>query len=133
MSWVQFLKFKSQAFENLKKSKALVEKQSRCFIKTLCTDREKEFLFEESKRYCEEQGIRHELRAPYTPQQNEVAKRKNRIVVEMSRSLLKEKALSNKFWVEVVTTLVYFLDICPTKVVRNLTQFEAWKCIKPSV
>lgn len=44
--------------------------------------------------FCEENGIRRELTAPYTPEQNGVAERKNRTVVEMARSLLKAKGLS---------------------------------------
>jgi hypothetical protein len=36
----------------------------------------------------------------YTPQQNGVAKRKNQIIMNMARTLLKEKSLSNRFWAD---------------------------------
>ncbi|CAL9204477.1 unnamed protein product [Musa hybrid cultivar] len=65
--------------------------------------------------------------------QNGVAERKNRIVVKMTRSLLKGKHLPNQFWAEAVATAVYLLNISPTKAVMNQTPFEAWYGMKPSV
>nr|KYP39285.1 Retrovirus-related Pol polyprotein from transposon TNT 1-94 [Cajanus cajan] len=53
----------------------------------------------------------------YSPQQNGVFERKNRTVMEMARSMLKEKGLPNTFWAEVVYIDVYILNRCPTKVV----------------
>ena len=73
------------------------------------------------------------MTAPYTPEQNGVAERKNRTVVEMARSLLKGKHLPNQFWAEAVATAVYLLNISPTKAVMNRTPFEAWYGMKPSV
>ena len=73
MSWVFFLKHKSETFENFKKFKALVEKQSGCSIKTLRSDRGGEFNFNEFNIFCEENGIHRELTTPYTPEQNGVA------------------------------------------------------------
>jgi hypothetical protein len=54
--------------------------------------------------YLDEKGIKHEFSAPYTPQQNGVAKRKNRTLIEMARTMLDEYKTSNQFWVEVVNT-----------------------------
>ncbi|KAJ0080658.1 hypothetical protein Patl1_12136 [Pistacia atlantica] len=133
MSWVFFLKFKSEAFDNFKKFKAVVEKQSKCFIQTLRTDIGGEFLSTEFNVFCEENGIHRELTAPHTLEQNGVAERKNRTVVEMARSMLKAKNLPNNFWEEAVATAVYILNISPTKAVLNQTPYEAWKGRKPRV
>ena len=133
MSWVYFLQLKSETFQAFKKFKALVEKQSGNCIKTLRTDRGGEFLSHEFVEFCEEQGLHRELTAPYTPEQNGVAERKNRSVVEMARSLLKAKELPNVFWAEGVATAVYLLNLSPTKVVPNQTPYEAWSGRKPSV
>ena len=84
MSWVYFLTSKSETFENFRKVKALMEKQSGAYIKTLRIDRGGEFLSNEFNLFCEENGIHRELTTPYTPEQNGVAKRKNRTVVEMA-------------------------------------------------
>ncbi|KAJ0094031.1 hypothetical protein Patl1_27066 [Pistacia atlantica] len=104
MSWVYFLQFKSETFENFKKFKAHVEKQSGKCIKVLCTDRGGEFLSHEFIQFCEEQGLHRELTVPSTPEQNGIAERKNRTVVEMARSMLKAKGLPNNLWAEGVST-----------------------------
>ncbi|KAE8725698.1 hypothetical protein F3Y22_tig00008235pilonHSYRG00018 [Hibiscus syriacus] len=78
-------------------------------------------------------GIRRELTAPCTPKQNGVAERKNRTVVEMARSLLKAKKLPNDFQAEAIATVVYLLNISPTKAVLNCTPHESWRGTKPSV
>src|ERR1044071_860365 len=133
MSWVYFLKAKSEAFENFKKFKTLMGNQSGKKVKALRTDRGGEFLSKEFTEYCEEAGIKRELTAPYTPEQNGVAERKNRTVVEMARSMLKAKGMPNEFWCEAVATAVYVLNISPTRAVEGKTPYEAWKGNKPSI
>ena len=133
MSWVYFLKSKSETFQNFRIFKAMVEKQSGKSIKVLRTDRGGEFLSNEFNYFCEENGIRRELTAPYTPEQKGVVEHKNRTVVEMARSLLKGKDLPNQYWAEAVASTVYFLNFSPTKAVQNITPYEAWKGTKPTV
>jgi len=70
MSWVYFLKFKSEVFENFRKFKALVEKQSGCSLKALHSDRGGEFTSKEFDDFCEKNGIHRELSAPRTPEKN---------------------------------------------------------------
>jgi len=72
-TWVYFLKFKSETLENFKKFKAFVENQSGNKIKSLRTNRGGEFLSNDFNLFCEKNGIRRELTAPYTPEQNGVA------------------------------------------------------------
>ena len=73
-----FIKYKSQAPENFKIFKALVENECCSAIKFLRTDRGGEFLSKEFTKFCDEHGIKRELTAPYTPQQNGVVERKNK-------------------------------------------------------
>nr|GFB25444.1 retrovirus-related Pol polyprotein from transposon TNT 1-94 [Tanacetum cinerariifolium] len=108
MSWVYFLKHKSEAFECFKKFKTLVEKQTEKVVKVLHTDR-----------------------APYTPEKNGVAERKNRMVVEMARSMLKQKGMPDSFWAEGVAAAVHILNMSPTKAVWDQTPYEAWNGNKP--
>ena len=68
MSWVYFLKLKSEAFENFKQFKDLVEKQSGCPLKTLRSDRGGEFTSNAFAIFCKRNGIHRELTAPYKPQ-----------------------------------------------------------------
>nr|ABW74566.1 integrase [Boechera divaricarpa] len=133
MSWVYFLKSKGEAFDMFKNFKALVEKQSEQQVKVLRTDRGGEFTSTKFNQFCEKEGIHHELTTAYTPEQNGVAERKNTTVVEMARSMLKERNLPNQFWAESVRTAVYLLNISPTKAVLNRTPYEAWCGRKPGV
>eukprot|EP00253_Pinus_taeda_P022060 PITA_22060 len=51
---------------------------------------------------CRENGIQKQFTARYTPQQNGVAERKNRTIMDMARSMLKAKHLPNDYWAEAV-------------------------------
>lgn len=133
MMWIYFLSEKSEAFSFFLQFKALVERQSGCLIKTLRTDRGGEFIYNAFMTHCRENGIQRQLTVKYTPQQNGVAERKNRTIVEMARSMLEQKGLPKKFWAEVVNTAVYILNRSPTKAVLNKTPIEAWSERKPQV
>ena len=132
MTWVYFLKEKSEVFGVFKKFKALAENQSGKRIKVLRSDRGKEYTSREFERFCEDEGIERQLTVAYSPQQNGVSERKNRTIMEMARSMLKEKGLPNTFWAEAVYTAVYILNRCPTKSVKDKTPIEAWNGKKPS-
>ena len=110
-----------------------MEMQTGKCIKALRMDRGGEFLSKEFNIFCDENGIQRELTAPYTPEQNGVAKRKNRTVVEMARSLLQAKGLPNQFWGEAVATAVYILTLSPTRAVPDQTPYVAWTGRKPWV
>lgn len=86
--WVYMLKYKDEALSMFKKFKALVEDGSERKIKVLRTDRGGEFLSKSFVQYCEENGIERQYTNPYTPQQNGVLERRNRTVMEMTRSIL---------------------------------------------
>ncbi|KAK2979848.1 hypothetical protein RJ640_000735 [Escallonia rubra] len=132
-TWVYFLKQKSEVFSTFKRFKALVEKHSGYKIKAMRSDRGGEFISKEFKAFCEENGIRRPLTIPYSPQQNGVVERKNRSIVNMTRSMLKSKNLPNEFWAETVDCAVYSSNRCPTRSVWNQTPQEAWTGYKPSV
>ncbi|KAJ7957455.1 Retrovirus-related Pol polyprotein from transposon TNT 1-94 [Quillaja saponaria] len=122
-----------EAFKVFKKFKALVEKESGHVIKSLRSDRGGEFTSNEFNIFCETQGIRHPLTVPMTPQQNGVAERKNRTILNMARCLLKSKNMPKEFWAEAVSCAVYLSNRCPTKGVENQTHQEAWSGKKPNV
>ncbi|KAJ7976200.1 Retrovirus-related Pol polyprotein from transposon TNT 1-94 [Quillaja saponaria] len=132
-TWVYFLKKKSKAFEVFKNFKALVEKESGHVIKSLRSDRGGKFTSNEFNIFCETQGIHRPLTVPRTPQQNGVAKRKNRTILNMARCLLKSKNMPKEFWAEAVSCVVYLSNRCPTKGVENQTPQEAWSGKKPNV
>ncbi|CAL9022194.1 unnamed protein product [Prunus brigantina] len=133
MSWVYFIRNKSSALECFMKFKAMTELQSGFKIKSLRSDRGGEFLSGEFNRFCEESGIQRQLTMAYSPQQNGVAERKNRTVVEMAKSMLHEKGVPYEFWAEAINTAVYLLNRCPTKALNKVTLFEAYTGRKPGI
>lgn len=132
-TWVYFLKEKSQAFETFKTFKTMVEKEKGLKIKSMRSDRGGEFLSKEFNKFCEDNGIRRFLTAPYSPQQNGVVERKNRTILNMVRSMLKSKKMPKEFWAEAVDCAVYLLNRCPSKSLDNKTPQEAWNGMKPTV
>ncbi|XP_068319497.1 uncharacterized protein [Pyrus communis] len=76
---------------------------------------------------------RMQLTTAYTPQQNAVAERKNRTIMNMVRSMLSAKQIPKTFWPEAVNWTVHVLNRCPTLAVKNKTPKKAWNGHKPSV
>ncbi|GAU22332.1 hypothetical protein TSUD_106600 [Trifolium subterraneum] len=131
--WLYHIKAKSEAFEVFKRFKTLVEKQSDKSIKVLRTDGGGEYTSKEFENYCKDQGIIHEVTAPYTPQHNGLAERRNRSILDMARSMVKQKGLPHRFWGEGVSTDVYILNRSPTKKLIDKVPEEVWSKCKPSV
>ena len=131
--WVYMLKTKDEALDSFKKFKALVENGREEKVKVLRTDRGGEFCSAKFGEFCDEAGIMRHFTAPYSPQQNGVVERRNRTVVEMTRSLLKERNMPSKFWGEAVRHAVYLLNRLPTRALSGTTPYEAWSSKKPNI
>ena len=110
MMWVSFLKEKLEAFEKFKVFKNRLENESSVTIKCLRYDRGGDFTSREFNMFCEENGIKRQLSSPYSPEKNEIAKRRKRLVVEATRVMLFENNVPKTFWREVVNTKIYTLN-----------------------
>jgi hypothetical protein len=80
-----------------------------------------------------EQGVRKQLTAVYSPQQNGVVEKRNGTVVGTARSMLKAKNMPNCLWDEAVLAVVYVLNRMSTRSVEGATTFEVWYGKKPTV
>lgn len=120
-------------FEVFKRFKSMVERQRGHKLKILKTDGGGEFTSGEFRSYCDDEGIVREVVLPYTPQQNGVAERKNRTIMNMVRSMLKAKNLPKELWGEAVSIAAYLLNRCPTKKLEKVTPEEVWSGFKPSL
>lgn len=132
-TFVYFLRYKSEVFNVFQNFKTMVEKQTGCKIKKLRSDNGKEYVNKRMEEYLQNKGIIHQLSAPYTPEQNGVAERANRTIVEKVRSIIYDAGLEKKFWAEAVNTIVYLKNRSPTIALVNETPEEAWCKEKPSV
>ncbi len=131
-SWVYILKTKDQVFNCFLEWKALVEKATKLKVRKLRTDNGGEYTSTQFKNHLKAEGIRHELTIPKTPEQNGVAERLNRSLVEMARSMLLDAKLPKKFWAEAISTAVYLKNRSPTKALK-ITPYQAWHGTKPNV
>jgi hypothetical protein len=130
---VAFLKEKSEAFEKYKEYEALVENQSGLKIRALRSDNGGEYISGAFRKYLAGRGVESQYTAPYTPQQNGVAERKNRTLVEMARCQLQDAGLSHAWWAEAVYFANYVSNRLPTSALSDLTPEEAWSGAKPSL
>jgi hypothetical protein len=98
MTTVFFLKNKSEAFENFKIYKEMVENEMDSRIKCLRSDNVGEFTSKEFMDYCSSHGIKRQFSVARTPQQNGVVQRKNMKIHEMARTMLMDSKLTDIFW-----------------------------------
>ena len=127
------LQCKFDAFEPFKRFKTFAYIEKGMKIKTLRSDRGGEFTSDKFTRYCLEHGIKSQLTAPYSPQQNGVVERKNMTVVSMVRAMLKAKDLPRELWGEAGRTVVYILNQSSTKALQGQTPHKKWTGRKHSV
>jgi transposase InsO family protein len=94
---VYLLKAKGEVLNKFKAYKALVENQIGMKIKTLRSNNGGEFVSKKFDNFLDECGIQRQTSAPYTPQQNGVAKRANRTIMECARSTIRAQGLTWNF------------------------------------
>ncbi|GAA0171472.1 transmembrane signal receptor [Lithospermum erythrorhizon] len=131
--WVYLLANKSEALEQFKYFKAMVENETNANIKCLRTDRGGEYTSTDFTEYCKLMGIKRQLTTAYTPQQNGVAKRRNRTVMNMVRTMISGKKMPKVFWTEAIVWKFHLLNRCPTVSVDNMTPQQACSGLKPAV
>ncbi|KAK0576062.1 hypothetical protein LWI29_011265 [Acer saccharum] len=130
--YVYLMRHKSDAFDMFKAFKAEVENQLENHIKILRSDRGGEYLSGEFQQYLIDNGIVSQFSAPGTPQQNGVAERRNRTLLDMVRSMLSYSTLPISFWGYALQTAIYILNDVPSKSVPK-TPHELWTGRKPSL
>lgn len=123
---------KSEAFSKFREWKKLVENQINKKVGCLRTDNGLEFCNSEFNGFCKSEGIERHITCAYTPEQNGVAERMNRTIMEKVRCLLDESGLGEEFWEEVVSTAVYLINRSPASAIDNEIPEELWIGRKPS-
>ncbi|GJX16383.1 retrovirus-related pol polyprotein from transposon TNT 1-94 [Tanacetum coccineum] len=103
-TWTRFLKDKTKAFDHFK-------------------------IF----KFCNANGITHNFSAPRTPQSNGAVERKNRTLQEMSRTILNEQSLPQKFWCNAVDTSTYILNRILIRAILGKTPYELLRGRKPTL
>lgn len=131
--WSILLKEKGEAFEKFKKFKTMVEQETWTTIKTFRTDRGGEFISTEFQSFCESSGILRHLTAHYTPKHNRVVERRNKTLLDMTRSILKHMECPNYLRGETVRHANYLIKRVGTRVLVSKSPYEAFKNKRPNV
>jgi len=100
--------------------KVLLEKCSDKKLKTLRRDNGVKYISSEFDDYLKSEEIHHERTIPKTPDQNGVAERMNKRVVEAGCSMLTDAKLPHSFLAEAVSPVVFIRNQSPTRVLKDL-------------
>ncbi|KAG7556886.1 Integrase catalytic core [Arabidopsis suecica] len=128
-TWITLLPSKDRVYDAFLNFQNYVTNHFDAKIKILRTDNGGEYTSTKFKEHLEKCGILHQTSCPYNPQQNGVAERKNRHLMEVSRAMLFQKHMPKRFWGDAVMTACYLINRTPTRDLRNKLEPKSTKCV----
>nr|GEX01999.1 retrovirus-related Pol polyprotein from transposon TNT 1-94 [Tanacetum cinerariifolium] len=130
----RFLKDKTEAFDQFEIFSTKIQNQLECTIVLIRTDHSREFDIEvQFVEFCNDYGITHNFSAPCNPQSNGMVERKNKKLQEISRTMLNEQSLPQKFWCNIIDTSTYILNRILIRAILGKTPYELLKGRKPTL
>ena len=102
-------------------------------IKCLRSDGGGEYFSHEFSRFLDGQGVKRQFTCRYTPQQNGVAKGKNRHIAKIAHALMSEKEMPQYYWAEAVHTAIYIMNKTPTAAIHDVTPEEKFTGLNADV
>nr|GFB68823.1 hypothetical protein [Tanacetum cinerariifolium] len=102
-------------------------------VKIIRCDNGTDFENSDLNQFCEVKGIKREFSIPGTPQQNGIAERKNRTLIEAAKTLLADSLLPIPFWAEAVNTACYVQNRVLVTKPHNKTPYELLHGRLPSI
>ncbi|KAK1647580.1 hypothetical protein QYE76_065385 [Lolium multiflorum] len=110
-----------------------VQRQHNLLIMAIRSDNGSEFKNYTLNDFLSDEGIRHQYSAAYTPQQNGVAERKNRTLMDMARSMMAEYKSRYNFWAEAISTACHSSNRLYLRKGLNKTPYEILTGNKPNI
>lgn len=120
------MKQKSEVFNKFIEFKRMVENQCETKIKKFRSDNGKEFINKNFENLFKSSGIKHEKSTPYTPQQNGVAERMNRTLIEKVRCMIYDSNINKNFWAEALLAAVDIVNALPNRSNNNKSPDFIW-------
>ncbi|GJR88620.1 putative ribonuclease H-like domain-containing protein [Tanacetum coccineum] len=120
-SWVFFLASKDETSGILQTFIRQIENQLSHRVKIIRSDNGTEFKNRDMLEFCGNKGIKQEYSTARTPQQNGVAERMNRTLIEAARTMLADSLLPTTFWAEAVSTACYIFNRVIERIERRDT------------
>lgn len=130
---IYVLRNKSQVFNYFKDHEALVENQLECKIKILRSDDGKEYVNGIFHDFCQTHGIVHQKTAPYSPQQNGLAERMNRTLLDRVRCMLLDSGLSRGFRAEAIQYASKIINNIPCRGTGTKCPEKLWSGKIPDI
>ncbi|PKA63396.1 Retrovirus-related Pol polyprotein from transposon TNT 1-94 [Apostasia shenzhenica] len=116
LSWTFLMKEKSETSYIFRMFYNMIKNQFNTSIQILKTDNARDFFNSNLSPYLQSLGVVHQSSCVDTPQQNGIAERKNRHILEVARSLLFQTNVPKQFWGEAVLTATYLINRMPSRV-----------------
>ncbi|GJZ93069.1 putative ribonuclease H-like domain-containing protein [Tanacetum coccineum] len=132
-TWVFFLATKDETSGILKSFITGIENLVDHKVKVIRCDNGTEFKNREMNQFCEMKGILRQFSVARTPQQNGVAKRRNRTLIEAARTMLADSKLPTTFWAEAVNTACYVQNRVLVVKPHNKTPYELFHGRTPTL
>nr|GFC36181.1 retrovirus-related Pol polyprotein from transposon TNT 1-94 [Tanacetum cinerariifolium] len=102
-------------------------------VKIIRCDNGGEFRNKEMNDFCSQKGIKREFNNARTPQQNGVAERRNKTLIEAARIMLVDAKLPVTFWAEAVNTACYVQNRVLVNKSQNKTPYELFNGRSPAI
>nr|ADK92880.1 retrotransposon 4 protein [Hypericum perforatum] len=131
-TWIYLLKHKHEVFSVFKEFHNLVRNQFDKKIKILRTDNGTKYMGG-FKDYLKKFGIIHQTTCVYTPQQNGVAERKNRHLLNVARAMMFKMNVKKRFWSDAVLTACHLINRIPSATTSGLAPIEILLNKKPDL
>ena len=103
---------------------AYVLNQFSATVKILQSDGSGEYCSTKFQSFLVERGISHQKSCPYTPEQNGLAKRKHKHIIETIITFLQNARIPSLFWSFACQTATYLINRMPTPLLSNKSHFE---------
>lgn len=129
-SAVYFLKTKDEVELKVIEHLELLSNTFRKKVKSFRTDRGTEYMSNKVQRYLKSNGIQYQCTVAYSPQQNGIAERKNRTLMESCRAMLSESGMPKRYWAEAILNANYTFNRVLSKQ-QNKTPYEIFFKSKP--
>jgi len=127
------MKKKSEVHQKLTGHIAFVHTQHNTTVKFIRSDCGGEYLPMEAHNYFAKHGIKHELTVHNSPQQNRVAERTNRTLVENACTTLFCTGFPRALWAEAISHATYLKNRSPTHALVDKTPYKKVHGSKPNL
>lgn len=132
-TWITLLPSKDRVLEAFINFQSYVSNHYNAKIKFFRSDNGGEYTSKSFKQFLNQHGIVHQTSCPYTPQQNGVAERKNRHLMEVARAMMFHTNVPKRFWGDAVVTACYLINRIPTRILQDSSPFEVLNQTNPSL